>query len=171
MEIACGTGYWTQFIAPSAARIVAVDSAPETLRIAKERVLEGMVQFIVGDAYTLPVQIGVFSAAFAGFWFSHVPKARRLDFLLGLGKLLKPGSKVVLIDYRYVEDSSSPVTEQDSEGNTYQTCALNDGSAHRILKNFPSEAELQASIVGLGESGTFTRWSYYWAFEYVTKKP
>jgi SAM-dependent methyltransferase len=34
LEIACGTGYWTQFIAPSAARIVAVDLAPETLRIA-----------------------------------------------------------------------------------------------------------------------------------------
>jgi len=170
LEIACGTGYWTQFIARSAARIVAVDSAPETLRIAKDRVPEGMVQLVVGDAYALPVHMGVFSAAFAGFWFSHVPKARRLEFLLGLGKRLKPGSKVVLLDNRYVEGSSSPVTEQDSEGNTYQTRALNDGSAHRILKNFPSEAELQESIVGLGESGTFTRWSCYWAFEYVAQK-
>ncbi|RPI69055.1 MAG: class I SAM-dependent methyltransferase [Geobacteraceae bacterium] len=75
LEIACGTGYWTKFIAPSAAHIVAVDSAPETIRIAKERVPEGIVQFVVGDAYALPVHLGEFSAAFAGFWFSHVPKA------------------------------------------------------------------------------------------------
>ena len=171
LEIACGTGYWTQFIAPSAARIVAVDSAPETIRIAKERVPEGIVQFVFGDAYALPVHLGEFSAAFAGFWFSHVPKARRLEFLLGLGKLLKPGSKVVLLDNHYVVGSSSPIAEQDSEGNTYQTRVLTDGSTHRVLKNFPSEAELQASIAGFGESGTFTRWSYFWAFEYVTTKP
>ncbi|RPI69054.1 MAG: hypothetical protein EHM38_07950 [Geobacteraceae bacterium] len=88
-----------------------------------------------------------------------------------MGKLLKPGSKVVLLDNHYVEGSSSPIAEQDSEGNTYQTRVLTDGSTHRVLKNFPSEAELKASIVGLGESGTFTRWSYYWAFEYVATKP
>ncbi|MBI5580441.1 MAG: methyltransferase domain-containing protein [Deltaproteobacteria bacterium] len=171
LEIACGTGYWTRFIASSAARIVAVDSAPETMRIARDRVPEGIVQFVAGDAYALPVQLGEFSAAFAGFFFSHVPKARRPAFLLGLGKLLKPGSKVVLLDNYYVEGSSSPIAGQDSEGNTYQTRVLADGSAHRVLKNFPGEAELRASIAGLGESGTFTRWPYFWAFEYVAAKP
>jgi demethylmenaquinone methyltransferase/2-methoxy-6-polyprenyl-1,4-benzoquinol methylase len=136
LEIACGTGYWTQFIAPSAARIVAVDAAPETLRIARERVPEGIVRFVVGDAYALPIHPGEFSAAFAGFWFSHVPKARWLEFLLGLGKLLKPGSKVVLLDNHYVEGSSSPIAEQDPEGNTYQTRVLNDGSTHPIALNW-----------------------------------
>ena len=33
LEIACGTGYWTQFYAPLAAQVVALDSAEETLRI------------------------------------------------------------------------------------------------------------------------------------------
>jgi hypothetical protein len=39
-----------------------VDSAPETIRIAKERIPEGIVQFVVGDAYALPVHLGEFSA-------------------------------------------------------------------------------------------------------------
>src|SRR6185436_2754886 len=38
LEIACGTGHWTQFIAPVAAGVVALDAAPETIRIAESRV-------------------------------------------------------------------------------------------------------------------------------------
>jgi ubiquinone/menaquinone biosynthesis C-methylase UbiE len=166
LEIACGTGYWTQFIAPSATSVVAVDAAPETMRIAEARVPKGKVRFVVGDAYALAAELGEFSAAFAGFWFSHVPKARRREFLLGIGRLLRPGSTVVLLDNHYVAGSSSPRSDEDAEGNTYQTRVLADGSAHRVLKNFPTEAELQAAVAGLGTSGTLTCWQYYWAFEY-----
>ena len=54
LEIACGTGYWTRFIAQSAANVVAVDTSPETMRIAGGRVPSGKVQFLVADAYNLP---------------------------------------------------------------------------------------------------------------------
>jgi demethylmenaquinone methyltransferase/2-methoxy-6-polyprenyl-1,4-benzoquinol methylase len=167
LEVACGTGYWTQLIAPVASHVVALDIAPETMCIAKDRVPEDRVQFLVGDAYQLPLHLDQFGAAFAGFWFSHVPKARQHEFLLGLGTLLEPGARVVLLDNRYVEGSSSPVTEHDADGNTYQTRRLKDGSTHRVLKNFPSEAELQTLVANLGECARFTRWRYFWAFEYL----
>src|ERR1044071_689229 len=50
LEIACGTGYWTQFIAPVARSVTALDAAPETLEIAKGRVAASSVEFVVGDA-------------------------------------------------------------------------------------------------------------------------
>src|SRR5471030_2376040 len=50
LEIACGTGYWTQFMAPVASSIFAIDTAEETLRIARERVPADNVSFAVGDA-------------------------------------------------------------------------------------------------------------------------
>ena len=171
LEVACGTGYWTRFIAQSAARVVAVDTSPETMRIANGRVPAGKVHFQVADAYNLPPKLGRFGAAFAGFWFSHVPISRRRAFLRGLHTLLIPGAKVVLLDNRYVEGSSSPITETDSEGNTYQLRQLEDGSTHRILKNFPSEAELQSSLAGIGTGGTLSTWQYFWAFEYVATGP
>ena len=167
LEVACGTGYWTRFIAQSAVHVVAIDTSPETMRIAEGRVPAGKVRFLVADAYDLPLDLGKFGAAFAGFWFSHVPRARRRAFLHGLRALLMPGAKIVLLDNRYVEGSSSPITETDSDGNTYQLRRLMDGSTHRVLKNFPSEAELQSSLAGIGAGGTLSTWQYYWAFEFV----
>jgi demethylmenaquinone methyltransferase/2-methoxy-6-polyprenyl-1,4-benzoquinol methylase len=125
----------------------------------------------VGDAYALPCHRGPFDAAFAGFWFSHVPKVRWREFFVGLSACLRPKARVILLDNLYVEGSSSPITDQDQDGNTFQTRRLADGSSHRVLKNFPSEAELQQSIVGLGECCSFTRWEYYWAFEFVAVEP
>lgn len=171
LEIACGTGYWTQFIAPLASHVLALDIASETLCIARQRVPVGKVDFSVGDAYQLPRHMGKFDAAFAGFWFSHIPKARRREFLRGLGGRLEPGAKVVLLDNRFVAGSSSPITEQDADGDTYQNRTLADGSSHQVLKNFPSEAELQTMLEGIGVHGAVTNWQYFWAFEYVATAP
>jgi Methylase involved in ubiquinone/menaquinone biosynthesis len=166
LEIACGTGYWTQFLAPIAAEIVAIDAAAETLEIARARVPDATVLFMVGDAYRLPCEQGTFDAALAAFWFSHVPVARQREFLSELSTVLGGGAKVVLVDNRCVEGSSTPVCERDEDGNTYQLRRLDDGSSHRVLKNFPTEAELRGLTAGLGEHLRYTAFDYYWAVEY-----
>ena len=76
-------------------------------------------------------------------------------------------AKVVLLDNPYVEGSSSRIVETDSCGNTFQARRLNDGSTHRVLKNFPSEADLHSSLLGVGSGGRFRTWGHYWAFEYA----
>jgi SAM-dependent methyltransferase len=167
LEVACGTGYWTRFIAPVAASVLAIDSAPETLRIAEQRVAVDNVVFRIGDAYALPAETPGFSAAFAGFWFSHVPLDRQREFLLGLSAALRPGALVVLLDNLFVAGSSSAISEQDADGNTYQSRKLDDRSTHRVLKNFPTEAQLCAlAAATLGESARYHTWQYYWALEY-----
>lgn len=167
LEVACGTGYWTRFLATTASNIVGVDASQATMDIARGRVPKEKVTFLKGDAYDLPLDLGKFDAAFAGFWFSHVPTARRRDFLRGLDAMLIPGSPVVLLDNLYIHGSSSPVVETDADGNTYQARKLKDGSIHRVLKNFPSESELSSSFGDLGLRGTLTTWQYYWACEYT----
>ena len=171
LEVACGTGYWTQFLAPVAASILAIDAAPETMAIARSRVPEGKVRFLAGDAYDLPHHAEKFDAAFAGFWFSHVPRQRQQEFLAGLNAALRPGARVVLLDNLFVEGNSSPISEQDAAGNTYQTRTLADGSTHRVLKNFPTGNELKSLVAGSSRSAAFKCWQYYWAFEYVVAEP
>lgn len=143
LDVACGTGYWTQYLAPVAKGVLAIDAAPQTLEIARQRVMAGEVRFAVGDAYDLAATDPRPQSAFAGFWFSHIPRSRIPEFLAGLHRALVPGARVVFLDNRFVEGSSTPVSERDEEGNTYQLRRLDDGSTHRVLKNFPTQLELR----------------------------
>ena len=171
LEVACGTGYWTQYLAPVAGRVLAIDASPETLQIARTRPGTGNVEFVVGDAYELAPTVPAFESAFAGFWFSHIPKTRIREFLEGLHAVLMPGAKVVFLDNRFVEGSSTPVSERDDEGNTYQMRQLDDGSRHRVLKNFPSRLEFGHSLEGIGSDLRFHEWQYFWALEYAVAAP
>ncbi len=167
LEVACGTGYWTQFLAPVASRILALDAAPETLQIAQARVPPGKVEFVVGDVYALPPVATGYESGFAGFWFSHVPKTRIREFLCGFHRALAPGAKVVFLDNRFVAGSSTALAARDADGNTYQVRNLDDGSSYRVLKNFPTEAELRQATEGLVADFRLREWPYYWALEYV----
>ena len=166
LEVAAGTGYWTQFVAPHAASMVITDGASETLEIARQRVKGDQHAFTVADAYALPASLGQFDATLVGFWLSHVPCSRLKDFFASLHARLQPGAVVVMLDNLYVEGSSHAISERDTEGNTYQTRQLDDGSIHRVLKNFPDEQRLRAMIEGLGVQAQYRRYDYFWTFEY-----
>jgi ubiquinone/menaquinone biosynthesis C-methylase UbiE len=162
LEIACGTGYWTHLVSPVASRVVATDVAEEPMRLARAKTYEGKVQFSIADAYALHESLGSFDAALAVFWWSHVPRQRIGEFLGSLHARLERGARVVLMDNRYVENSSTPITESDAHGNTYQLRRLGDGGEVRVLKNFPSEAELRCHLHGV----CYETLEYYWIAEY-----
>ena len=163
LEIACGTGYWTQLIAGVAASVTATDLAEEPMQIARSKTYATMPRFTIADAYALPASLGRFDAALAVFWWSHVPRQRIAQFLKSLHARFESGARVVLMDNRYVEGSSTPISEIDVEGNTYQMRRLADGAQVRVLKNFPTEAELRASLPGSLE---VEQLEYYWLAEY-----
>jgi SAM-dependent methyltransferase len=168
LEVACGTGFWTEEIATTASHIHATDLNDSVLEIASER-LRGHRNVIVhrDDAFALTGTTGVFTAAFAGFWWSHVSRGEQLcQFLNVLHAKLQPGALVVFTDNRYVEGSSLPITREDVNGNTYQRRRLRDGSEHEVLKNFPEEAEFRSLLRGRGSMLDFRRLTYYWCLSY-----
>ena len=136
------------------------------MEIGKHRLSSDNVTFVVGDAYELSDDLGKFDAAFLGFWFSHIPKRRQDGFLEQLSRRLNEGAQVVMLDNLYVEGSNQPITETDSEGNTYQTRSLDDGSSHCVLKNFPTESELVSLVDKSAKEAVFTPFEYYWVFQY-----
>lgn len=166
LEIACGTGYWTQFLGPGCDSVVGVDTAPQTLGVARTRVPLDRVHFVLADAYVLPFRRRQFRAAFAGFWWSHIPRARIRGFLLGLHAVLQPGARVVFLDNRFVARSSTALSERDEDGNTYQVRRLADGSVHRVMKNFPTRTDLTEATSGLVDGLKYHEWQHYWALEY-----
>src|SRR5512135_1864302 len=72
LELACGTGYWTDVIAPGAARLTALDLNEEVLEIARAKPNASRVSFTCGSAYDIPDFGRSHDALFAGFWWSHV---------------------------------------------------------------------------------------------------
>lgn len=163
LEVACGTGYWTQHFAPAAHDVLATDASAEVLAIAATKSLPpGRVRFAIADAYDLPRESPPRDAAFAGFWWSHVAVADRHRFLAGLAARLAPGALLVMLDNRFVAGSSTPIAETDSAGNTWQHRRLDDGSRHRVLKNFPHPEALAADLAMVGERVMVDVLDYYW---------
>ena len=167
LEIACGTGYWTQFIAPRARHITAIDINAETLAIARSKAFPaGRVTFEIGDVHRLPARSQPPTAAFAGFWWSHMRRTERNPFLASLHRALRPGAIVVFLDNLYVPGSSTPIYRIDTEGNSFQRRELSDGSEHIVLKNFPAEAELRADVAPWATNVEYTALKYYWLVKF-----
>src|SRR5213592_3401406 len=95
LEVACGTGYWTEVAATSAHTITAFDINEAVLAIARGKSLDPRkVTFQAGDAYQPPGR-GDFDAALVAFWWSHVPKQKLAGFLRAPHKTLRPGAVVI----------------------------------------------------------------------------
>ena len=168
LEIACGTGWWIPHGARDAASWLATDLNPETMAIAQAKALPPTVRFATVDAYTLQgLGDQRFDAAFAGFWWSHVPLARLRPWLAILHARLEPGAVVVMLDNRFSDDSSTPISRRDADGNTYQLRPLEDGSEHEVLKNFPSRDDVLAAIAPCARDAVWTDHDYYWTLRYA----
>ena len=124
------------------------------------------VRFELADAYALAHVPGEFTAGFAAFWWSHVPRERQPAFLANLHARLGAGATAVFIDNRYVPGSSTPIARRDGAGNTYQQRRLADGTTHEVLKNFPTPAELAATLAPVAQDVSIREFTYYWGVYY-----
>jgi SAM-dependent methyltransferase len=164
LEVACGTGYWTRRIVGRAASITGCDLAPEVLALAQShQPATSPAAFVLADAFALDGVPGAFDASFVGFWWSHIPRADLPRFLGGLDRRLPAGSRVLILDNRYVEGSNWPITRVDDDGNTYQRRVLESGAEHEVLKNFPAPDELRDAIASSGGAEiAICELQYYW---------
>jgi demethylmenaquinone methyltransferase/2-methoxy-6-polyprenyl-1,4-benzoquinol methylase len=170
LELACGTGYWTEVYAAAAAQVTALDLNEEVLEIARAKAHAGTVEFVRGSAYEVPDFGRRHDALFAGFWWSHVPLEKLDAFLEHARSSVAPGALIAFLDNRYVEGSSTPVTRSDAEGNGYQTRKLDDGSAHEVLKNFPDASELIQRASRHGWGANVELLEYYWLLTWWAPK-
>jgi demethylmenaquinone methyltransferase/2-methoxy-6-polyprenyl-1,4-benzoquinol methylase len=169
LEIACGTGYWTRLISPVANHITATDISSEVIEIARQRENCESVNFRIEDAFSMNLNPGYFDSLFSGLWISHITCQALRGFIEHAHQFLAPGSKVVFIDNSRRQCEELPIVHTDGAGNTYQDRELDDGSRHRILKNFPDASALESAIEGIGVNPQFEELDHYWWFTYCVK--
>ncbi|HEX6335137.1 MAG TPA: class I SAM-dependent methyltransferase [Flavisolibacter sp.] len=166
LEAACGTGYWTQGIAGAAASVLAVDISREVLQIASSKNYpHNNVEFLQADIFELNAR-APFEALFCGFLWSHIRLSALEQFVRALNRQVINNGTVVLMDNRYVPGSSTPIAETDAERNTWQLRQPQDGTTHRVLKNFPSAALLHKMAGISGRKIEVVELDYFWILVY-----
>ncbi len=172
LEIACGTGYWTERMAPAARSWLATDLSTAMLDAARRKSYPpGRVRFAVADALgreSLEQLPGRFDALVSGFLWSHLPRAAAPPLLAALARRLEPGARLVFFDNRYVPGSSIPPSRRDPDGNTWQRRQLRDGSTFEVMKNFPTAGELLAAGRAAGGAVSVVELRYYWCLAVTT---
>jgi demethylmenaquinone methyltransferase/2-methoxy-6-polyprenyl-1,4-benzoquinol methylase len=167
LEIACGTGYWTQLVARQAASVLATDVNEEVLGLARLKAFpRNNVSFAQVDIYVEEDIAGQFDAGLAAFWWSHVPRQGQNHFIAHFHRRLQPGAVVLYLDNRYVEGSSTPLTRTDEHGNTFQTRKLDDGTSYEVLKNIPDESELTRALGNRAQALEYVELEYFWCVSY-----
>ena len=168
LEVAAGTGYWTQFILQKSASLLATDATIEALEQIKLRPCCENISTKVIDAYSINHLGRYFNAVFAGLWLSHVPKQRLKEFIGKISEVTSPEAIVLFIDNSKAQCDRLPIAYTDDEGNTYQDRVLEDGSTHKVLKNFPSEAGLSEVTEDFGQNLKYMELENFWLFQYQT---
>jgi demethylmenaquinone methyltransferase/2-methoxy-6-polyprenyl-1,4-benzoquinol methylase len=169
LELACGTGWWTEQLARHAASITALDASPEVIAINRQRVQSERVSYEVADLFAwTPSQ--QYDVVFFSFWLSHVPAERFAPFWEGVQAALAPGGRVVFIDSRY--EQSTTARDQPLEGLDAVTLQrrLNNGREYRIVKVFYTPDALSARLHELGWDAEIATTASYFVYGTATAR-
>lgn len=162
VELAPGTGIWTEQLVGRVGHLTAVDASGEMLDECRRRLgpAAEAVDFVEGDLFDWHPH-RTWDAVVFCFWISHVPADRLDGFLADVAALLRPGGSVFFLDG--VPETTSTATDHvlPEPGDEVMVRRLDDGRAYRIVKNFWPDAELEARCRAAGLDVTVRRTPTY----------
>jgi SAM-dependent methyltransferase len=160
LELAGGTGLYTEPLARLARRLTVVDASPEGLALNRRRTAHlGTVTFVEADIFDWQPRERYDVVVFA-FWLSHVPQSLFAPFWSLVDACLVEAGTVVVIDAR-APASDSPATgkasffSEDQLVGSVSVRYLADGAAHRIVRVLWDPDELAAKLGALGWEAVF----------------
>jgi demethylmenaquinone methyltransferase/2-methoxy-6-polyprenyl-1,4-benzoquinol methylase len=164
LELAAGTGWWTERLARRAGQLTVVDSSPEALGLNRRRVDRPDVDYVVADVFRW-VSDRRYDLVFFSFWLSHVPRDCFSEFWALVGRCLAPGGRAFFVDNRHDPSSASPVADPfvlhyRPDEHLRQ---VSDGRRFRVVKVMYEPEELEAALGDLGWSARVeaTGWFLY----------
>lgn len=155
LELAAGTGLWTQTLARLASEVLAVDASPEVLELNRQRVGRSKtgtatVRYLEADLFAWhPTER--YDLVFMGFWLSHVPPSRFDGFWQMVRSALAPGGEVFLVDSLHHPESTARDHRLSDQGVVERR--LDDGRQFTVVKVFYQPADLEQRLAGLGFTG------------------
>lgn len=144
LELAAGTGLWTQQLLRFTDRVTAVDAVAEVLELNRARTA-GAADYVVADVFEWQPP-REFDVCFFSFWHSHVPSRLFDAFWQLVGRALKPEGRVFLVDNarlglaRYIVSSAGEVARR----------RLSDGREFDLVERLWKPADLEREVAAVG---------------------
>lgn len=137
LELAPGTGVWTELLVDRARQVTAVDISSEMVEENRRRLADNAqsVSFVLADLFEWRPE-RTFDAVVFCFWISHVPDARLDEFLTRVSSMLRPDGAVFFLDGRKEPTSTAEDHELPAAHDEVMVRRLDDGREFRIVKNF-----------------------------------
>ncbi|MBW1815519.1 MAG: class I SAM-dependent methyltransferase [Deltaproteobacteria bacterium] len=163
LELACGTGLWTQLLMPFAAQITAVDSSKETIALNKVRLKNNRVQYHIANIFNFEPE-KKYDFIFFGFWLSHVPPEKFESFWDSIRSYLNPLGRVFFIDSLHAPASAAKDHQYPKKSQTIAKRRLNNGREYEIIKVFYEPEELENKLLDLGWDISVMKTKNYFLF-------
>ncbi len=91
LEFGCGKGWFTQKLKDCGAQVAAFDIQTEFVQVARMRMPQRHLRFVVADSEFLPFADGSFDGAYGAAVLHHLPMASSMKELF---RVLKPGGRI-----------------------------------------------------------------------------
>ncbi len=149
LEIACGTGIWTQELVKISDHVTAVDAVEEVLTINRAKLGKANVTYLQTDIFTWQPE-HQYDLVFFSFWLSHVPPEQLAPFLRLVNRALRPGGSLFIVDSTPDLTSSSKDSPRRDDGSILQKRKLNDGKFYTIYKIYYEPDDLRTKLQAAG---------------------
>jgi demethylmenaquinone methyltransferase/2-methoxy-6-polyprenyl-1,4-benzoquinol methylase len=163
LELACGTGIWSERLLPFASSLVLVDGSREMMALAKRRLRSSSVRYVEANLFEWEPS-EAFDTVFFSFWLSHVPPDRFTEFWSLVSRCLAPGGRVFFVDSRHEPTSTAVDHRLPATEAVALRRRLNDGREYQIYKIFYDPAELETRLGALGWSINVSKTERYFIY-------
>lgn len=150
LELACGTGWWTEELIRYADSITAVDAVSEVIEINRRKLHSSKVEYLQADIFNFHPKSHYYDVVFFSFWISHIPEEKFIDFWQMVSLGLKPTGRVFFIDNLQSEKAIMSGRPLQKTEVTVSIRELKDSSKFKVIKIFYLPKDLKQKLKSTG---------------------
>jgi len=145
LELASGTGIWTQELLKIGNKITALDASQEVIEINRHKLNSPNVKYSQIDLFAWEPD-AEYDLVFFSFWLSHVPPELLNLFLNKVYKSVHVGGQLFMIDSRFEPTSTAKNHMIEDDESIYITRKINNGQEYQIVKVFYQPDKLRSHL-------------------------